>query len=117
MSSFFSVVLVIGILCHLETDGHCFPDNFRETIGDPALLEVRTRRQHFLRDNGDGTITVGAELPDGTFHEVTGPGSFPEGPVRVVFADHSYTPNKDLGPLGERYTWHWDDIEIEVGGS
>lgn len=104
-----------GILCHLETDGHCFSDTFREHIDDPALLEVQTRRRHYLRDNGDGTITFGAELPDGTFHEVTGPGSFPEGPVRVVFADHSYTPNKDLGPLGARYTWHWDDIEIEVG--
>lgn len=102
-----------GVLCHLETDGFCFADDFRDGV-DPAIGEVRTRREHYFRDNGDGTLTFGAAMPDGTFHTLTGPGSFPEGPVRVVFSDHSYTPNKDLGPLGERYTWHWDDLEIEV---
>lgn len=99
-----------GILCHLETDGFCFDDTIYED--DPASLEVTTRRTHFLRDNRDGTLTFGLELADGSFHELTGPGAFPEGPVRVVFADHNYTPDKDLGPLGERYTWHWDNLTV-----
>ncbi len=42
---------------------------------------------------------------------MTAPGSFPDGEVRVVFADHNYTPRKDLPP-GGTFTWHWDDIQI-----
>jgi hypothetical protein len=77
--------------------------------GDPALTSIRTRRHHFFRDNGDNTLTFGIEQPDGTFYELTGPGSFPTGDVRVVFADHNYTPTKDDAPS---FTWHWDNITI-----
>ena len=34
-------------------------------VGDPALESIRTRRTHFLRDNGNGTITFGIEQEDG----------------------------------------------------
>jgi len=104
-----------GVLCHLETDGFCFDDRIYED--DPARLEVKTRRMHYFRDNGDGTLTFGLELSDGSFHELTGPGQFPAGPVRVVFADHSYTPTKDLGPVGSRFTWHWDNLTVAVSTS
>ena len=77
---------------------------------DPALSSVKIRREHFLRDNQNGTLTFGIEQPDGTFFEYTSTGSFPQGPVRVVFADHSYTPDKDGPVLG--HTWHWDNIRI-----
>lgn len=105
-----------------------------DTPADPALNEIRTRRTHFFRDNGDGTLTFGVERPDGSFQTHTANGSFPAGPVRVVFADHNYTPEKSvdegqvnrticreagkfepsssLSPPCLRYTWHWDDIEI-----
>ncbi len=83
---------------------------------DPARDSIRTRRTHFFRDNGDGTLTFGIEQEDGSFNELTGPGAFPSGAVRVVFADHNYTPLKAVrdgnveGPI--TFTWHWDDIAI-----
>jgi hypothetical protein len=104
-----------GILCHLETDGFCFTDQVYD--GDEAFASTAIRRTQFFRDNGDGTLTFGSEMGDGTFSTLTGPGAFPDGPVRVAFTDHSYTPNKDLGPLGERYTWHWDSIAVATNGA
>ena len=58
-----------------------------------------------------GTLTFGIETEDGSFHEVTRSGSFPTGPVRVVFADHNYTPTKDE-PSDITFTWHWDNITV-----
>jgi hypothetical protein len=71
--------------------------------------DLRTRYPMSMTDNGDGTITwtiTDARGPQ-TF---IGKGSFPER-FQVVFADHNYTPDKDLGPLGT-HTWHWDNIII-----
>ena len=87
---------------------------------DPALSDLRERREHVFRDNGDGTLTFAIEQADGSFFELTTAGAFPDGDVRVVFADHNYTPNKDLPggfPDGDGdgqadYTWHWDDIVV-----
>lgn len=94
---------------------------------DPALSDIRERRQHYFRDNGNGTLTFGAETPstgpravstcsgrcrvtpDGNFYEITVPGRFPDGNVRVVFADHNYTPTKDNPAT---FTWHWDNITV-----
>ncbi len=83
---------------------------------DPALSSIKIRRTQIFRDNGDGTLTFGVEREDGSFEELTVTGSFPSGPVRVVFADHNYTPLKAVrdgnveGPM--TFTWHWDDIAI-----
>ncbi|MEM8922081.1 MAG: hypothetical protein AAGD35_01170 [Actinomycetota bacterium] len=86
--------------------------------GDPAVDSIRTRRTHFFRDNGDGTLTFGIETEDGSFHEVSAPGRFPSGPVRVVFADHNYTPTKDdIAPREMTFSWHWDDIMVITGGN
>lgn len=78
--------------------------------GDPAVDSVTIRRTHFFRDNGNGTLTFGIEQANGTFFEYSRPGRFPSGPVRVVFADHNYTPTKD-NP-GITFTWHWDNIGV-----
>jgi len=46
-------------------------------------------------------------------------GSIPNGPIRVVFEDDNYNPDKhhtNAGEVpengGEGYTWHWDNIQI-----
>jgi hypothetical protein len=44
-------------------------------------------------------------------HTVTANGSFPTGPVRVIFQDDTYDADKHDGT--GRYTWHWDNISIE----
>lgn len=89
---------------------------FGEAYGadDPALTSVRPRLENYLRDNGDGTVTWGLVLSDGTVNDFTVPGAFPSGPVRVVFKDHGYTPLKSEATLVPEttFTWHWDDIEI-----
>lgn len=64
------------------------------------------RRTFTLTDNANGTITLNAHNRTFTFN-----GSFPPGPVNVVFKDHNYTPDKDGKPVG--YTWHWDNIIIK----
>jgi hypothetical protein len=108
-ASFFNHVM------HIHNGSSLIKDDvnwFRSSPNDPALSSVVIRRTQIFRDNGDGTLTFGVEREDGSFEELTVPGSFPEGPVRVVFADHNYTPTK-ADPSS--FTWHWDDIEI-LGG-
>lgn len=82
--------------------------------GDPALTSIRIRLHNFFRDNGDGTLTWGLVLSDGTTNEFTVPGSFPEGEVRVVFKDHNYTPLKSPSTLlpETTFTWHWDNLHV-----
>ncbi len=82
--------------------------------GDPALTSLMIRRENFFRDNGNGTLTWGFQLDNGSFEEFTVPGSFPTGPVRVVFKDHNYTPLKSPATLmpTTHFTWHWDNIVI-----
>ncbi|MEM9132715.1 MAG: hypothetical protein AAF962_10505 [Actinomycetota bacterium] len=83
---------------------------------DPAVDSIRMRRTHVFRDNGDGTLSFSIEQADGTFLTVTREGGFPTGPVRVVFADHNYTPLKAENGTPETFTWHWDDITVIVDG-
>ncbi len=70
-------------------------------------------------DNGDGTVTLTMDRPDGAM-SATAPAAFPKGQVRVVFEDDSYNPDKhfnaaELPPDDDHLTWHWDDIEITAG--
>lgn len=87
-------------------------------------ISIRERYQHIFRDNGDGTLAYGIEEVDGTFHWVEAPGSFPDGPVRVIIAFHNYTGTKDnngpgvngnLSPSEGGFTWHWDELSIMAG--
>ena len=41
-------------------------------------------------------------------------GSFPSGPVKVVFQDHNYTPTKSDNGVGTPvgFTWHWDNLIV-----
>jgi hypothetical protein len=84
------------------------------SINDADRNDIAKRVPHCLRDNGNGTITYSNDTPSGGF---TAPGSFPAGQLKVVFKDHSYTPDKDCGHLAggvcASYTWHWDNIIVE----
>jgi len=78
--------------------------------GFDAGADKATRHPVCLVDNQDGTVTFTVAGSSGT-----APDSFPAGPVRVVFFDHNYTPDKSESSFGVQrgYTWHWDNIEIE----
>jgi len=73
--------------------------------GFDAGTDKATRHPVNLTDNHNGTITFSV-----AGSTCTAPGSFPDGPVRVVFYDHNYNPDKDGTPIG--HTWHWDNIII-----
>ena len=97
-------------------DGWCPAVRLHEGNAD-----IRARYEHVFRDNGDGTLSFGVERADGTFGWVTAPGSFPDGPVRVVIAFHNYTGTKsgngpgfdgNLSPSQGGFTWHWDNLAV-----
>ena len=84
---------------------------------------IRERFQHIFRDNGDGTLAFGIESADGHFDWIEAPGSFPNGPVRVVIAFHNYTGTKsgngpgfsnNVSPSQGGFTWHWDELSIKA---
>ena len=98
--------------------GFCFKARTHEdNVG------VRKRFQHIFRDNGDGTLAFGIESAAGQFDWVEAPGSFPDGPARVVVAFHNYTGTKDgngpgfndnVSPSQGGFTWHWDELLIKA---
>ena len=74
-----------------------------------AGADKATRHPVSLVDNGNGTVTFTVAGQSATVA-----GSFPECPCRVVFYDHSYTPNKNEWAPGTQrgYTYHWDNIVV-----
>jgi hypothetical protein len=87
-----------------------------------AYDDMRIRRAHCFRDNGNGTITFQSweRRADGSlgtrFNNDTVAGSFPTGDLKVVFKSHAYTPAKSCWQFPDgvcaSYTWHWDNIEV-----
>ena len=57
--------------------------------------------------------------PNGSRSSGTVSGSIPNEPIRVVFEDDNYNPDKHFSTSRENardssglYTWHWDNIQI-----
>lgn len=105
-----SVDFTDGVPCS-QKSGHCFSTRIPDLGNDAG-----TRLTNVFRDNGNGTLTW---LIEGTSHHITVPGSFPDGPVRVSFADHNYTQHKAPAVTNPasgrpRTTWHWDSVSIAV---
>ena len=77
-----------------------------------------TRYPSCFTDNLDGTMTFTMTGPkDGgavATESFTVNGSFPSGPVKVVFQDHNYTPTKSDNGVGTPvgFTWHWDNLIV-----
>jgi hypothetical protein len=87
--------------------------------GGPATSDKAPRYQFCLTDNENGTLTLVNKATDGTTRTSSVQGSIPNEPVRVVFEDDNYNPDKhhsNAGEVarnsGEGYTWHWDNIQI-----
>lgn len=70
------------------------------------------RFKHCVTDNENGTVTFSLERASST-ETRTQPGSIPNGPVRVIFADNNYNPPKDPPATPDPNTMHWDNIQIE----
>jgi hypothetical protein len=83
-------------------------------IGFQAADDKSRRFKHCITDLGNGTIQIDLERDAETETRISG-GSFPPGPVRVVFQDDNYNPPKsppETADVPEPFTWHWDNIEI-----
>jgi hypothetical protein len=83
--------------------------------GTQGFADKAARFQHCMVDNEDGSVTISQARPDGRTYTQTVRGDLPDGPVRVVFQDDNYNPDKHDGtstPSDARYTWHWDNIQI-----
>jgi len=76
-----------------------------------AVSDESTRYRHCFRDNGNNTVTYEQSRASEVQRVTTG-GSFPDGAVRVIFQDDTYDADKHGGT--GRYTWHWDNITVEV---
>ena len=101
-----------GSTFHVHAGGQDFnPSGWQHTCGDAFALDPEgcaskaIRRTFTITDNGNGTLTLNAFGQTYSFA-----GSFPSGPVKVVFKDHNYTPDKDGVPVG--HTWHWDSVIV-----
>jgi hypothetical protein len=79
-----------------------------------TVTDKAQRFRHCITDLENGTVRVELGRPTGA--EVrTLRGSFTNGPARVIFQDDSYDPPKDP-PAGvpNPFTWHWDNILVDV---
>jgi hypothetical protein len=89
-------------------------DNF---LGFTTTDKAR-RFHHCATDQGNGTVRLELERLDGSVEVRTAPGSFPDGPARVIFQDASYDSLKGTIPFDEALrtnTWHFDNIVVEEG--
>lgn len=94
--------------------------SFRPTfhVGGPATADKAPRYTICVTDNGNDTLTISNESPDGTTHTSTVVGHIPQGDIKVVFEHDEYNPDKHRAAgaiannTGEGYTYHWDNIEV-----
>lgn len=72
---------------------------------DQGTVDVATRQEVCLTDNGDGSVTFTTGPKSATIDAV-----FPAGPVRVWIQHNAYTPTKveTYGHL----TFHWDNLTV-----
>jgi len=107
--------------CSENTTSYCFSLSTHQ-----GNIGIRERYEHIFRDNGNGTLSFGIEQPDNTFVWVEAPGSFPQGPARVVVAFHNYTGTKsgngpgfdnNVSPSTGGFTWHWDNLSVKANTS
>jgi hypothetical protein len=93
----------------------------RPFTGDVGVSDDKAPRyQQCIIDNENGTLTAVRSGPNGT-QTSTAKGEIPNEPIRVVFEDDNYNPDKHNNAnatdgiarnSGLGYTWHWDNIQI-----
>ena len=79
---------------------------FTQCVEQTGPNQLTYTRDFPADPNGDSVLDPGVA----TTETQTGPGNLPDGPVRVIFQDGSYNPDKHGGNGG--VTWHWDNITI-----
>ena len=86
-------------------------------VNGSQVSDKAARYQRCVVDNENGTLTVTLAGPTAVTQTIAG--SIPNGPIRVVFEDDNYNPDKHFtadqsNPRDSSglYTWHWDNIQI-----
>ena len=92
---------------------------FAGGIGGGATSDKAPRYQHCVTDQENGRLSVSIAQPNGSVASGEIAGSIPNGPIRVVFEDDNYNPDKHFSTTETKardgsglYTWHWDNIVI-----
>ena len=92
---------------------------FAGAIGGRTTTDKAPRYQHCVTDLGNGRLSVSIAQPNGSVAKAEIAGSIPNGPIRVVFEDDNYNPDKHFSTSETKardasglYTWHWDNIQI-----
>jgi hypothetical protein len=110
-----------------------------QSNGDPPSVIVRTWRDGDFTTGDEGLVAgpgtddkapryqlcaidgvgVTVALPSGKTVTVPVSVEIPAGPIRVVFQDDNYNPDKHFAndhsverDTSDRYTWHWDNIQV-----
>jgi hypothetical protein len=93
-----------------------------QRVQGATTTDKAPRYQHCVTDNENGTLAVSIAQPNGSVRQATVAGEIPNGPIRVVFEDDSYNPDKHFDANGVApnssglYTWHWDDVTVDAAG-
>jgi hypothetical protein len=82
--------------------------------GDQSFTtsDKAARYRKCVTETSPGRLTITAQRPTGALSTYQVAGSFPDGPVRVIFQDDMYDPPKREGYNPNNVTWHWDNITI-----
>jgi hypothetical protein len=71
------------------------------------------RFRNCITDLENGTVRIEMERTSSTDVR-TLRGGFPNGQVRVIFQDDTYNAPKDTPATPNPFTWHWDNILVDV---
>jgi hypothetical protein len=92
---------------------------FAGHLSGATTKDKAPRYQHCVTDLGNGRMSVSIAQPNGSVVKGEIAGSIPNGPIRVVFEDDNYNPDKHFSTSRAQprdgsglYTWHWDNIQI-----
>lgn len=85
---------------------------------DTSVSDKAKRVTTCLTDLRNGSIEVSQERWDDSVDVIELTGAFPAGPVRVIWQDVSYNPDKAVGEspptVSNSYTWHWDNLFVST---
>lgn len=83
----------------------------------PRIDDKAARYTICVENVGADQVAISMGDPSGAPRTALAEGHIPSGPVRVVFGDDNYNPEKGEAYASDRLTWHWDNVQVFAGSS